>query len=243
MKRTKILLLWALLLPTFSLHAKDYVFSGGEHSLIQSISAVVLVRAYKKAGIKIIPVFLELQHSLQQSNAGITDGEIARVAGINIFTPNLRKVPVPITSLDAVAFSKNTALKIDNWNGLASHHFTIVKGVKYIETATKQYKPNHAISFDQASELLQAGKTEIVVASKVAFMNMLYKKGYSDIKAISGSLKKLELFHFVHKKNQHLIPVITPVLQHMLDSGEISHIRNYELIKAAKKFSEKLSAQ
>jgi len=237
MKKILNIFFYILIFSPLTLSAESYVFSGGKNSLIQSISAAVLVKAYKKAKIEIKPVFLDLQYSLQQSNAGITDGEIARVSQIIKFTPNLIKVPVPIASLDAVAFSKNTSIKINNWSDLANHKFTIVSGVKYIEVATKQYNPEKTPSFAEAIELLQTGKTEIIVASKVAFVNLIYKKAYSDIKAISGSLKNLKLFHFVHNKNQHLIPIITPILQKMLDSGEIAHIRKSQLMKAARQFS------
>lgn len=237
MQKNQTLFIFLLIFIPITSWAESYVFSGGKNSLIQSISAVILVKAYKKADINIKPVFLDLQDSLQQSNAGITDGEIARVAKIINFTPNLIQVPIPITSLDAMAFSKNTAIKINNWSDLAGYKFTIVRGVKFIEAATKQYKPHTAKNFADAAELLEAGKTDIVVTSKVAFVNMIHKKNYNDIKAISGSLKHLNLFHFVHKKNKHLIAKITPILQQMNSSGEIDHIRKSQLMNAAQQFS------
>jgi len=236
MKKIQILFICILIFKPFSLWAESYVFSGGKNSLAQSISAVVLVNAYKKAGINIKPVFFDLQYSLQQSNAGITDGEIARVAKIVKFTPNLIQVPVPIASLDAVAFSKNTAIKINSWSDLAGYKVTIVSGVKFIEVATKKYKPTKTISFAKAAELLQTDKTDIVVTSKIAFVNMVHRKNYTDIKPVSGSLKHIELFHFVHKKNQHLIAKITPILQQMQDTGEIDHIRKSQLMNAAQQF-------
>jgi polar amino acid transport system substrate-binding protein len=236
MKFIQVLLLCCLFSIPFITRSEEYVFSGGENSLIQSVASVILVKAYKKAGIKIKPIFLGLQDSLQQSNAGITDGEIARVAAITKFTPNLKKVPVPIMSLDAVAFSKNTSIKINNWSDLNGHKFTIVNGVKFIEVATKQFDRMSAASFEEALEFLESNKTEIVVTSKIAFVNVMYKKKYHDIKAISSSLKRLKLYHFVHVKNEKLIPVITPILQNMLDSGEIAHIKKTQLNMASRHF-------
>ena len=48
---------------------------------------------------------------------------------------------------------------------------------------------------------------------------------------ISSTLEKQKLYHFVHKKNSHLIPIITPVLKKMEQSGEIAYIRNAFLRK------------
>lgn len=205
--------------------------------MIQTIAATILVKAYERADIEIKPVFLNLQQSLHQSNAGITDGEIARVNAITKFTPNLRKVPVAIMFLDAVAFSKNSSIKINSWADLRNYKFTIVKGVKFIEVATEQHERREATSHVEALALLQSDKTEIVVTSKIAFVNLMYRKKHNKIKAVSDSLKRLQLYHFVHMKNSRLIPVITPILQNMLDSGEIAHIRKAQLIKATKKFS------
>jgi len=234
-------LLFTLLFNPLPSQGESYKFSSGKNSLIQSIAAAILVKAYKRADIEVTPVFLNLQHSLQQSNAGITDGEVARVSAITKFTPNLKKVPVPIMFLDAVAFSKNTSIKINNWEDLRNYKFTIVKGVKFIETATKQFERSEATSFLEALERLQSDKTEIVVASKIAFVNLIYSKKYHNIKAVSKSLKRLQLYHFVHRKNSRLIPIITPILQGMLDSGELAHIRKAQIIKATKKFSPEQS--
>jgi len=230
-------ILFTLLFCPLRSQGESYNLSSGKNNLIQSISATILVKAYERIDIEIKPVFLNLQDSLQQSNAGITDGEVARVSTITKFTPNLRKVPVPIMFLDAVAFSKNTSIKINDWDDLRNYKFTIVKGVKFIETATKQYERREAKNYLEALELLQSGKTEIVVTSKIAFVNLIYSKKYHNIKAVSESLKRLQLYHFVHKKNSRLIPIITPVLQGMLDSGELAHIRKAQIIKATKKFS------
>ncbi|MCW9048137.1 MAG: transporter substrate-binding domain-containing protein [Gammaproteobacteria bacterium] len=200
------------------------------------IAAEILVKAYKKAGINITPLFLNLQESLQRSNAGETDGEIARISAITQFSPNLKKIPISIISVEAVAFSKNTSLFINNWDDLRKHKLTIVKGAKFIETGTKNFDRNFVATLEEALLLLQSDQTEIIVIPKLASINLIYQKKYHDIKAISNPLERLKLYHFVHKKNRHLIPIITPILKDMKASGEIEFIRRAALIKATKKF-------
>ncbi|MCW8934355.1 MAG: transporter substrate-binding domain-containing protein [Gammaproteobacteria bacterium] len=236
MKKISILLLYTLLISPLSLSAKSYTFSGGKNNLIHSIAAEVLIKAYKKADIEITPLYLTLQESLERSNAGETDGELARISTITRFTPNLDKVPVSIISVEAVAFSKNTSLVINNWNDLRGHKITIVKGVKFIETETKGLERNFVATHQDALQLLQLDQTEVIVIPKLASINLIYQNKYHDIKAVSNSLKSPELYHFVHRKNRHLIPIITPILQEMKNSGEIEFIRKAELMKAAKKF-------
>jgi ABC-type amino acid transport substrate-binding protein len=226
-----------LLFFPFLLHAESYTFSGGKNNLAQIIAAKVLTTAYNKAGIQIKPIFQTLEASLQNSNAGKTDGELARISAITRFAPNLRKVPVPINIVEAVAFSKDTSINIKNWDELRNYKVTIVQGAKFIENATKNIDRNMVSTFAEALDLLQADKTEIVVIPKLASINLIYKKNFHNIKAVSGPLESRLLYHFVHKKNIHLIPIITPILQAMQESGEISFIKKAYLIKAARQIS------
>jgi len=230
------LLIYAFLCSPLVLNAESYTFSGGKNNLVHHIASEVLVKAYKKADILVTPLFLTLQESLQRSNAGDTDGELARISGITRFSPNLNIVPVSIISVDAVAFSKNTSLSIKSWNDLQGHKLTIVKGVKFIEAETREFKRNLVTTHEEALELLFSNQTEIIVIPRLASLNIIYKKKYHEIKPVSNSLKTLKLYHFVHKKNLHLIPIITPILNAMKNSGEIDYIRKSELTKATKNF-------
>jgi len=236
MKIIPRLILCTLLSSPIQTNAESYTFSGGKNNFAHSIAAEILIKAYKKANIDVTPLFLTLQESLERSNSGKTDGELARISAITKFSPNLKKVPVSIISINAVAFSKNKSLFINNWNDLKDHNLTIVKGAKFIEMETKDIDRNFVATLEEALLVLESGQTEIIVIPKLASINLIYQNKYNDIKAVSNSLKTLKLYHFVHSKNAHLIPIITPVLQDMEKSGEIDFIRKAELIKATKNF-------
>jgi len=236
MKIIPRLILCTLLSSPIQINAESYTFSGGKNNFAHAIAAEVLIKAYKKVNIDITPIFLTLQESLERSNSGELDGELARISAITKFSPNLNKVPVSIISVNAVAFSKNKSLFINNWSELKGHKITIVKGAKFIEIETKDMDRNFVTTLEEALQLLDSNQTEIIVIPKLASINLIYQNKYHDVKAISNSLKIRKLYHFVHKKNTHLIPIITPVLQEMKKSGEVDFIRKAELIKAAKKF-------
>jgi polar amino acid transport system substrate-binding protein len=121
------------------LHAESYTFSGGKNNVVHIISKNILQKVYKRAGIKAFFVFEALQKSLQDSNSGINDGQIARIENINKKFPNLRRVPISTIEVQAVAFSKNSRLNIKSFSDLKGTSFAIVKGAKFIEYATKEY--------------------------------------------------------------------------------------------------------
>jgi len=220
----KVLLLTILIFT--NLFAQTYTFSGGKNNVVQMMASKILQKAYAKADIEIDAMFLPLQESLEQSNQGITDGELARIEKITEFYPNLRLIPVSISTVQAVAFSTTQDLHIRDWNDLQGQNFTIVKGAKFIEIATKKMNKQYVHSLEEAFENLENGKTDIIVIPKKAAIRLILKQEFKNIKPISGTLQELELFHFVHKKNASLIPIITPILQEMKDNGEILYMNN-----------------
>lgn len=177
----RIFILFLFLFPLL-LQAESYTFSGGKKNFAHTIAADILQKAYSRADITISPLFMNLQESLDRANSGDTDGEIARIANITRFTPNLRQIPVSIITIQAIAYSKNRSLRINNWEDLANHKVTIVKGAKFIETGTTDIKREFASSFEAALDLLQENKTEIVVIPKLAGTNLIYQKNTMTLK-------------------------------------------------------------
>jgi len=220
----KLIFILLTFLPLI-LNARVYTFSGGENNTVMLIASKVLQKAYAQADIEMEPLFLSLEESLQRSNSGQTDGELARIEKITQLYPNLRQVPVEIVVVEAIAFSKNSSLNIKKWSDLDGHRVTIVKGAKFIERGTKDIPKKIALTFEEAFTSLQNDETEIVVVPKLAGLSLSYANKYKDIKPVSSALRRLPLYHFVHKKNIHLIPIITPILQKMKKSGEIDYIR------------------
>lgn len=218
--------LLAILIFSLNLFAQTYTFSGGKNNVVQMVASKVLQKAYAEADIEIEALFLPLQESLEQSNEGITDGELARIEKITELYPNLRRIPVSISSVEAVAFSKRKDIFIRDWNDLQGRDFTVVRGAKFIESATRKMKKQYVNSIQEAFVNLENNKTDIIVLPKKSAIRLILKKEFKNIKPISGTLEKLELFHFVHKKNAYLIPIITPILQEMKDNGEILYMNN-----------------
>ena len=224
-----------LILP-FILMAQTYIFSGGTDNVVQIMAAKILQKAYARADIFIEPKFTTLDNSLLLSSTGKTDGELARIKNISKVYPNLIQVPVVLVSVEAVAYSKNTDLNIQTWDDLIGHDFSIVKGAKFIEKGTSHLQKDLVSSFQEAFEALSRGETEIIVIPKKAGIRLILQKEYQDIKPVSPTLKKLDLYHFVHKKNAHLIPIITPILKQMEKNEEILYLRHSYLRSVTSKY-------
>ncbi len=212
------------------LGAKPLVFSGAKGSVGQHIAAKIIQKAYDRAGIDVAFVWEEAQDSLVASNKGLNDGQISRMEAISNQFSNLIKVPVSTLTIEAVAFSKNSELFIESWSDLSGKDFMVVRGVKFIEYATKNYNKRYAKSFDEAMQQLHDGKVDIVVAPKIVGLYTIFDKGFKDISVVSLALKSIDLFHFVHKKHKVLVSKITPFLKDMKKHSEMRAIRENHLI-------------
>ena len=209
-----------------SLYAKTYEFSGGKNNPVQIIGSKILKVAYTRAHISMKPKFVQLQVALELSNSGITDGELVRIKKINNTYKNLLIVPVPLVTVEAMAFSKDSSIHINKWSDLKNYNFTIIRGAKFIEKSTQHMNKEFVNNFQEAFENLDTNETQIVVVPKLAGLKSIFLNNYYDIKPVSKPLQSLKLYHFVHKKNKHLIKIITPILQTMKETGEITYWQN-----------------
>lgn len=225
-------LLFPLLVLLFlTTSAQALTFSGGEDNMVSQISAEVLRRAYARVGLEPQFKFMNLQESLNQANDGSTDGEISRIKKITVKYPNLVEVPVIINFVEGISFSKDELIRVNKWSDLAPYKIAIVKGAKFIETGTQGMDRIMTSGFKEAFELLNNNEVDIVVTPKTTGLYILYKYKYSNIRPVGSVLQRIDLYHFVNKKNIDLVPIITPVLKAMSLSGEIKYIRGAFLNK------------
>jgi len=214
-----------LLLMIGILNAKEIVLNADEGNMVQLTNAAILKPVYASLGIDLKLVSYSLSKSLSMSNSGEIDGEPGRIKKISKKFPNLVQVPVSINYVEAIAFSKNQTMMIKNWKQLGAYKLGIIKGVKFIEGPTKKMNKVMFTNFKEAFKALDEGKVNVVIAPKVSGQYIIETQGYKDIYKVSRALKRLYLYHFLHKKNVDLIPKLTPILQEMKKSGELRYLR------------------
>ncbi|MDF1880861.1 transporter substrate-binding domain-containing protein, partial [Sulfurimonas sp. MAG313] len=190
-----MILLWTALI----LNAREIVLNADEGNMVQSTNAEILKRAYASLGIDLKIVSHSLSKSLMLSNSGQLDGEPGRIKKISKKFPNLVRVPVPINYVEAIAFGKDNEVMIKKWQDLKAYKIGVIKGVKFIEGPTKKMNKVSYNSFKEAFKALDDGLIEIVVAPKVTGKFIIETQGYKDIYKVSRSLKRLHLYHFLHK--------------------------------------------
>ncbi|MDF1881173.1 transporter substrate-binding domain-containing protein, partial [Sulfurimonas sp. MAG313] len=216
------------------LEAREIILNADASNMVQSTNIEILKKAYKSLGIDIVVTSHSLSQSLKLSNSGEIDGEPGRIKKISKKFPNLVRVPVPINYVEAVAFGKNKDISIKKWAELKPYKIGVVKGVKFIEGPTKDMNKVVYTSFKKAFKDLDIGKIDLVVCPKVTGRFVVQTQKYHEIFKVSRALKRLHLYHFLHKKNASLVASLTPILKEIKKSGEISYIRAAYIRKRTK---------
>ncbi len=136
---------------------------------------------------------------------------------------------------EGVVLTKITAFPVTGWDSLKPYNIVIRLGIKYAEKGTKGMKVHTVSENEHLFIALDYGRCDVAVSSRLIGLEYIQKLQFSEIKILEPPLVKMELFHFLHKKHEKLIPEITKVLKEMQAKGRIREIRRQHIDKLIKK--------
>ena len=215
-----------LLWPGFASAQPPLVFTGIENSSYTEISERVMREAYGRLGIPVSFSRLPAARALVVSNSGKADGELYRIRNIHREYPNLIMIPVPIGVVEGVALTVKPEISLADWDRLRAHRVCIRNGVKFAEAGTRGMEVYIANSNDHLFAMLGKGRCDVIVMARLTSLALA-----QDFTRRSGKpvryhlLQTYPLFHYLHRKNEHLVPVLTQVLKAMQADGTIARIR------------------
>ncbi len=185
----------------------------------------LLTEAYKRLDIAAVFEPVPAERSLLRANAGDSDGEVFRVAGIDQHYPNLRRVPTPLLFLEFVAFSKRVQFKPRGWESLRPYSLLVQLGTKRVEETTQGMNRTVVANKEGMFLMLQAGRADVAVDIRVQGLREMKKLGLTDIKVLEPALETIPAYHYVHKRHEALVTPLAETLQHMEQQGRSKAIR------------------
>jgi len=195
------------------------------------ISEEILKEAYSRIGITVTTREFPGERALKMSNSGAVDGEVNRIHGIRKKYANLRMVPVAINAIEGLAFTNKPGIKVRSWEDLRPHKLGLRIGAKYAEYGTAGMQVASVKTNDQVFSMLGKHRTEIAISTRIEGVLTIHKLGLKNIRLIEPPLVSLELFHFLHKKHEALVPRIRKALEEMAREGRIEAIKTAAIKK------------
>ncbi|OQX19844.1 MAG: hypothetical protein BWK76_03310 [Desulfobulbaceae bacterium A2] len=186
----------------------------------------VVREACQRIGVQLDIIHLPAERALLNANDGFEEGVYVRVEGMEASYPNLRMVPEKIGDYEFVAFGKQSSAQLNGWDSLRDYHVAIITGWKILERNIVASKSLTKVK--DASLLFRAlvdDKVDLVVYNRLDGYGTIKELGLQGIHALDPPFATREMFLYVHKSREALVPQLAAALRAMKDDGSYAAIR------------------
>jgi len=189
---------------------------------MDQVSKLVL----NKVGYRLKTIMLPAERGLKNVNAGIDDGEMSRVRGIEKKYPNLIRINESIMKWEFVVFSKRK-LKIRNWQDLSKYSVAFINGWKILEanvpSSTRVTKVRNGM---QLFLLLARQRVDLIIYEKWGGLSYLQANSIKDIVMTKKPLAIKEMFIYLNVKHRSIVSSVAQAMSEIKQNGEYAKIYN-----------------
>lgn len=205
---------------------KPMVFSIMSGGTVAQILIPILTSAYAELGLEVEFKYYPASRGVKLADAGMFDGETFRGMDFITAESNLLPVMVAIAEVEWWVYSKNINFKVQGYKSLAPYHVSSRRGILAADNMLKHARKKQMLNtFEQTLLMLDAGRVDLAILPAEISL-VLLKKMPLDIYPLKPAIRVDNLYHFVHKKHEALIPKITRILKRMKKNGEMKSLFN-----------------
>ncbi len=186
---------------------------------------LVVIAALSRIGIKLNTVHLPAERALLDSNNGLLDGEISRVAGLESTYSNLIPIDEKLMDLEFTVFSKSVRKLDSGWDGLAKYSIAILNGWKILEQNIPEGTELTKVqSSSQLFNLLNHGRVDLIIYERWSGIGITQKMGFTAIKPLSPPVAVRSMHIYLHKKHSKLVKQLETALRDIKSDGTYDRI-------------------
>lgn len=183
----------------------------------------------RRIGVDLKLVSLPSERSLTAANLGEVDGEGLRVGGLGGPDgpyPNLIQVPERFVRISFVAFSKDATITLDNgWDSLKPYRIAFINGWKMFEANAQGARVvNKVDKPEQLFRMLDEGRVDLVLYTHADGLLLARNLGLTSVAPLSPALKEVDMYLYLHKKHQALVPKLTQAIRDLKADGSYNRI-------------------
>jgi polar amino acid transport system substrate-binding protein len=227
--RPKLLLLLAILLGLVSVARADkpmITVSTNNTPLDRQALHDLSKEAFRRIGVDFKLVSLPSERSLHSVNLGEVDGEGLRIAGLSDQYSNLVQVPERYIGISFVAFARDATIRLDQgWDSLKPQRVAFINGWKMFEanasgarSVSKVDKP------EQMFLMLDGGRVDLALYTLADGVALARSMGLGAIAPIAPALKDVDMYLYLNRKHEALVPRLARALREMKADGSYNRI-------------------
>ena len=158
-------------------------------------------------------------------NAGLDDGVVGRVPGLEKIYPNLIIIPVPVMKFQMMAFARDANFTASDPQSIQPYNIGIVRGWKILEAAANGAQSVTTVdNGKQLFTMLDKGRIDIALIEKLQGMEFIRQMRLHGIKMLQPPLIEGKWYLYVNKRHAALVPKLTAGLREMETDGTIERI-------------------
>jgi polar amino acid transport system substrate-binding protein len=180
---------------------------------------VVAGEVFRRVGVELRLVKLPAERGLINANAGVLDGDLTRIAGLDKQYPNLVRVPEKLVDWEFTAFSKDASIP-SSWTAIRQHSVGHIKGWKiYEQNLTGAERVVTADDPEQLFRLLELNRIEVALYMRWMGLALIRQQGLKDVHVLAPPLATREMFIYLNKRHADLVPRLADALRVMKRDG------------------------
>lgn len=189
----------------------------------------IATEAFRRAGARLQLVKLPAERGLINANAGIEDGDLTRIAGLEKLYPNLVRVPEKLIDWEFVAYSKHRNIAA-TWSAIRKQIVGHITGWKIYEQHL-QGAQQVVSTYDARQMFSLLARDRIDVALYARWMGQAYIRQLKlkDIYQLKPGLAKKEMFIYLHKRHAAIVPRLANALHSLKEEGVYQRLKREKL--------------
>ncbi len=222
--------LLALMHCTASLAGKSLVLNVTGHPPLNTPQQTgfmdqVSSAALQRLGYRLETVQLPAERGLKNANAGIVDGEMSRIRGLEKLYPDLIRVTEKIMDWEFLLFSRQKIDLEQGWNSLANRYVAYINGWKILENnIPASTHVTRVRTAEQLFTLLKKKRIDHIIYEHWSGIRYLHQYGLKNVTVGQPPLAKREMFIYLHKRHRALVPQLARALRDMKKDGSYQRI-------------------
>ncbi len=217
--------LFALALPAFG-QQPTLTLSTNNTPMDRKALDQLSQEAFRRIGVSFKLVSLPSERSLQSANLGEVDGEGLRIAGLGSQYPNLIQVPERFIGISFVAFARDASIRLDQgWESLKPYSVAFITGWKMFEAnAAGARVINKVDKPEQMFQMLASERVDLVLYTRADGVVLVRQLGLSSVVPLAPALKDVDMYLYLNKKHEALVPRLAKALKDMKADGTYQRI-------------------
>lgn len=187
--------------------------------------------AFGRVGVEVQVTAVPTARSIINVNAGIDDGDIFRVAGMEAEFPNVVRIPEKTLDNEFIAYTQphRTDIRLGGWDDLKPYSVAYATGWKPFERNVRDVKElTKTASIHDLFGLLEKGRADLILMDRWQGQWIVVQQHYN-VRLIEPPLARFEMFMYLHRRHAALVPGVARALADMKADGSWQRIYDVTL--------------